>query len=217
MEWDAVVFDMDGLLVDTEPTWVVAETDLIEARGDVFDSAVRERIIGLRLSDSVPVFREHYGWNEPVEDLTAELLRRILGLAARETRPQPGAHDLLAYLYGEGVPLAIASSSPLLLIETVLEAMEWEAYFPVRCTAENEEHGKPAPDVYLRAAEKLGVSPDRCLALEDSTTGARAAVAAGMTCYAVPDPSHTADPAAFDGITPHVFGSLHAVLATLGS
>ena len=81
----------------------------------------------------------------------------------------------------------------------------------VRCSADHVQRGKPAPDVYLRAAEKLNLPPSDCLALEDSPTGARAAVAAGMVCYAVPDPSHT-HVNAFEGITPYVFDNLHAAI-----
>ncbi|MBZ0287226.1 MAG: HAD-IA family hydrolase, partial [Anaerolineae bacterium] len=114
----------------------------------------------------------------------------------------------------QAIPTAIASSSPKAIIDAILKAQGWDTLFSVRCSAEDEARGKPAPDVYLRAAERLGINPGDCLALEDSPNGARAAVAAGMTCYAVPDTKHISSHA-FDGITPHVFRSLHEVLDSI--
>lgn len=100
------------------------------------------------------------------------------------------------------------------IIDVTLGSQGWDEVFAVRCSAEDDKRGKPAPDVYLRTAHTLGIEPSACLALEDSPTGARAAVAAGMTCYAVPDPVHT-DPDAFKDVTPHIFSDLNAVLERL--
>ena len=204
----AVVFDMDGLLVDTNPIWREAERGLIESRGHTFSSAVRQQIMGLRMRDIVARFKEIYDLQDPVEQLRQELAQRLSQLVLEGVTPQPGAHEILAYLQQRGLPLAVASSSPPALIDGVLQTMGWNRYFLHRCSAEDEERGKPAPDVYLRASGRLGVAPAACLALEDTPTGARAAVAAGMVCYAVSDPDH--EPR-FDGITSHFFPSLHDV------
>ncbi|MFW5940854.1 MAG: HAD family hydrolase [bacterium] len=208
----AVVFDMDGLLVDTNPIWREAERGLIESRGRPFSSEVRQQIMGLRMRDIVARFKEIYDLEDPLEQLRQELAQRLSQLVLEGVTPQPGAHELLAYLQQSDLPLAVASSSPPALIDGALETNGWDRYFLHRCSAEDEAHGKPAPDVYLRAAERLGVAPAACLALEDTPTGARAAVAAGMVCYAV---SATQPASRFAGVTEHHFTTLHEVLDTL--
>jgi beta-phosphoglucomutase-like phosphatase (HAD superfamily) len=102
------------------------------------------------------------------------------------------------------------------IIEAVIDSQGWHTLIPQRCSAEGVARGKPAPDVYLLAAQTLKLAPGDCLALEDSVNGARAAVAAGMTCFAVPDPSHVAA-SAFAGVTPHIFDNLDSVLAHLAN
>jgi HAD superfamily hydrolase (TIGR01509 family) len=210
----AVIFDMDGLLVDSGPAWLQAETALIEARGFPFNLAVRQQIVGLRLVEIVARFREFYHLRDSVKALAAELQARMLALIPQLVTPQPGASALLAYLAAHNIPCALASSSPLAIIDATLHHQGWLHYFSIRCSGADEAKGKPAPDVYLRATERLGVAPADCLALEDSLTGARAAAAAGMVCGVVPDHSHTR-PEAFTVVTAHIFESLHAVLAAL--
>ena len=138
----------------------------------------------------------------------------MLELIPQHVVAQPGAQEVIDYVMAAGIPHCIASSSSMPIIDATLASQGWDNLFEIRCTAADEPHGKPAPDVYLTAARRLGIDPRDCLALEDSPNGARAAVAAGMTCYAVPDRSHS-EPEAFAGITPHVFDSLHQVLEAL--
>ncbi len=211
---DAIIFDMDGLLVDSEPVWHRAETVLIEARGYAYTPELRAQIIGLRLDAIVETYRRALHFQETTAELVDELNNLMLRFIPQMVRPQPGARELLRWVQARGLPRAIASSSPAAVIDAVVESQGWADVFPVRCTADDVPAGKPAPDVYLAAAARLGVDPARCLALEDSTTGARAAVAAGMVCGAVPDPTHTHS-AHFEDITPLVFASLHDVLAAL--
>lgn len=207
----AIIFDMDGLLVDSESTWFVAETEVIEARGYVYTKEVRAHVVGKRMDEFLVALHEIYNFQDSLDSLMSEITERMMRLIPVHTKPQPGAHEIVSYVQQSGIPTAIASSSPMTIIDAIVQSQGWESVFQVRCTADDEAFGKPAPDVYLRAAERLGVKPVDCLALEDSPNGARAAVAAGMTCYAVPDASHS-DRHAFDGITPHVFHSLHEVL-----
>jgi HAD superfamily hydrolase (TIGR01509 family) len=211
VNFDAIIFDMDGLLVDSETVWFIAEKDMIEARGHVYNDEVRAQIIGLRVDEFLSKLHSIYQFEDSVIALYHELNARMLELIPQYVKPQPGAVELVEYVVAHNIPHAIASSSPSAIINAIVESQGWSAAFTVRCSADDEAAGKPAPDVYLAAAKRLGVEPGRCLALEDSPNGSRAAVAAGMTCYAVPDASHST-PDKFAGITPHVFPDLGAVL-----
>jgi mannitol-1-/sugar-/sorbitol-6-/2-deoxyglucose-6-phosphatase len=210
----AVIFDMDGLLVASEQVWETAEQDLMSARGITLTSADRAAIVGLRVDEFMAVLKERFRLTDSVPDLAQELNQRMLALIPHHVKPQAGAAEILAWVRAHNIPHALASNSSYAIIEATLLAQGWGDLFPVRCSGDDETHGKPAPDVYLTTARKLGVSPSACVALEDSRNGARAVVAAGMTCYAVPDLSH-ADAAVFAQITPHVFADLHQVLARL--
>jgi sugar-phosphatase len=210
----AIIFDMDGLLVDSETVWLIAETAMIESRGRKYTHDVREQIIGMRMDEFMVILHDHFQFEESISELVDELNQRMLQLIPTHVKPQPGAQALIDYVKTRGWPVAIASSSPTSIIDAIVEAQGWENVFQVRHSADDEQYGKPAPDVYLAAARALHVDPARCLALEDSPNGSRAAVAADMTCYAVPDKSHSPK-SAFHGITDHVFDSLYDVLAIL--
>ncbi len=211
---EAIIFDMDGLLVDSERVWHIAEDEVFASRGLDYTDELRASIIGLRMDEFMARLQAHFRIEEPLADLTAEVNANMLRMIPTMVQSQPGAVELLQLVQQRGWPLAIASSSPMAIIDATLRSQGWDEVFRLRCSADNVARGKPAPDVYLQAAKLLGVAPQRCLALEDSPNGARAAVAAGMTCYAVPDRSHS-QPDAFTGITPQVFVDLHAVRASL--
>ncbi|PJF21100.1 MAG: hypothetical protein CUN56_12815, partial [Phototrophicales bacterium] len=186
----------------------------IQSFGHVYTPEARAAIIGMRVDEFLTKLKEIYQLEPSVEELSDDLHERVLRLIPLEVKPQPGANEIIEYVLKHDIPHAIASSSSMRVINATLEAQGWGDKFKIRCTADDDKNGKPAPDVYLRAARLLGVEPKDCLALEDSPNGARAAVAAGMTCYAVPDKSHST-PQAFDGITPYVFDSLYDVLERL--
>lgn len=214
-DFNAIIFDMDGLLVDSETVWAEAELRLLGARGKTYDDThPRDELIGLRIDEFLDKLCATFNIDESPKSLYDELVEDMLQLIPERVMTKPGAPEMLEYLQLRNIPCAIASSSPQSIIEAVVAAQGWGDVLPVRVSAEAVARGKPAPDVYLEAARRLGVSPARALALEDSPNGARAAVAAGMTCYAVPDLFHS-PVTAFDGITPYVFDSLHTVLAGL--
>ncbi|MEO1645956.1 MAG: HAD family phosphatase [Chloroflexota bacterium] len=212
--YEAIIFDMDGTLVDSEVVWDVAEKEMFAERGLVYDAAVREQVIGLRLDEFFDKLIKIYDLDEKREDLQAELIERMLVKIPADVEAKAGAQALIEWTaQQENLPYCIASSSPMVIIEATVKAQGWEQLIPKLYTADNVPNGKPAPDVYLYAAEQLGVAPDKCLALEDSPNGARSAVAAGMTCFAIPD-SHSS-PEKFEGITSHVYENLVDVLAVL--
>ncbi len=210
----AVIFDMDGLLVDSEPVWAVAEGAMLAERGVMTDPEIQRGLVGLRMRDFLSGMCRAYGMTDSVDDLSADITARMIALIPDQVVPRPGAVELLAYLEARGIPCLIASSSPMAIIDATVTAQGWDRYFQMHVCGDDVLHGKPAPDIYLEAARRLGVPPQACLSLEDSPNGARAAVAAGTVCYAVPDASHST-PAAFAGITPNVCASLHDVIEIL--
>jgi HAD superfamily hydrolase (TIGR01509 family) len=210
----AVIFDMDGLLVDSEPVWQQVEDAILSRRGRVLDADIRHGLIGMRMADFWTAMHREYQFDEPPEALIAEVTADMVAAIPGHVDPRPGAQELLDYLRKRGVPCAIASSSPMAIIDAVVESEGWHGYFQAYVSGDQVTHGKPAPDIYLEAARQIGADPSVCLTLEDSRNGALAAVAAGMICYAVPDLSH-GHPDQFASITPHVFASLHDVRAAL--
>jgi HAD superfamily hydrolase (TIGR01509 family) len=210
----AVIFDMDGLLVDSEPVWAVAEGAMMTARGLTTDPEIQRKLVGMRMRDFLGGMRTAYNMTDSLDTLSQEITARMIALIPDEVVPRPGALELLDYLHARGIPCAIASSSPMAIIDATVASHRWAHYFQTHISGDDVQHGKPAPDIYLEAARRLGTAPENCLSLEDSPNGARAAVAAGTVCYAVPDSSHTT-PAAFASITPYVVASLHDVIAVL--
>ena len=206
----AVIFDMDGLLVDSEPVWQQVEDGILSKRGYVLDPAIRQGLIGMRMADFWGAMTKAYAMPDTPDTIIAEVTADMVATIPGHVGQQPGAQALLDFLHGRGVPCAIASSSPMAIIQAVVESEGWHGYFETFVSGDQVANGKPAPDIYLEAARRLGVDPAECLTLEDSRNGARAAVAAGMICYAVPDLSH-GHPDDFATITPHVFESLHDV------
>lgn len=213
MSFDAIIFDMDGTLFDSESIWQVAEVQMFADRGLEYTDAIRAQVIGLRLDEFFDKLIRIYNLDETIEDLSEELIQRIHAILPQSVVAKEGARELVEYTAHENYPRCIASSSPASIIEATMNTQPWGALIPVRYSATLVPNGKPEPDIYLYAAEQLGIAPERCLAIEDSVTGARSAVSAGMTCYAVPD-YHTPR-SAFGPVTPYVFDSLVDVLARL--
>ncbi|MGB7342024.1 MAG: HAD family phosphatase [Phototrophicaceae bacterium] len=209
----AIIFDMDGTLVDSEVVWDIAEREMFAEMGLEYNETIREQVIGLRLDEFFEKLIGIYGIDNTVEDLSENLVARMLKKIPEMVEQKSGAQAIIEWTAAQNIPYCIASSSSMAIIEATVKAQNWESLIPHLYTADSVERGKPAPDVYLYAAEQLGVDAKDCLALEDSPNGARSAVAAGMTCYAVPD-SHSS-PEKFEGITPHVFNTLDEVLAHL--
>jgi mannitol-1-/sugar-/sorbitol-6-/2-deoxyglucose-6-phosphatase len=187
IEIEAVVFDMDGVLLDSEPIWRAVEREVFGELGiHVTDDDLRETM-GVRIADVVDGWHRRHPWSEPSrEEIAHTVVERVARTIEETGSLHPGVRAAIERLERSGVRLALASSSPMRLIEAVLRMGDLETVFEVVVTAEDDERGKPDPDVYLRAARALGIPPERCLAIEDSINGVRAAKAAGMVCVAVP-------------------------------
>lgn len=206
MPTSGMIFDMDGLLIDSEPLWQEAETAFLTAHNRRYDPGIAKQHLGLRLRDVIAVMQREYQVHGDPETLGQELITRLLGWYTNKLSPLPGADGAIRTL-GRIYSAAIASSSPLAVIEHVVSRFGWEQSLAALCSGEEVPLGKPAPDLFLLAAARLGVPPAACCVLEDSLTGVRAAKAAGMRCIAVPTRLF-ADPREFVGLADLVLDSL---------
>lgn len=183
----AVIFDMDGLLFDTEALWNDALLSAAAEAGHEIPGEVYNRSIGVRRSQCGDLFRSHFGEAFAFEDFHADWRRHFWRIAENRLVMKPGALDLLDLLDQRRLPRAIATSSSRATVDRHLAAHGLTGRFgPLVCRGDYET-GKPAPDPFLKAAERLGVEPRLCLALEDSHIGVRSAAAAGMMTVMVPD------------------------------
>ena len=181
----AAVFDMDGLLVDSEPLWALAEADLLARHGDRFSPADAESTHGRSIDDSIEAYAHRLGGADRTA-LRAELVA-LMRIRYREGAvARPGALALVRSLQGH-VPLAVASNTDGALVRLALEGMGLLDAFAVIVSGDEVGRPKPHPDLYLAACRALGVEPADAIAFEDSPAGVRAAKAAGMICVGVPD------------------------------
>jgi HAD superfamily hydrolase (TIGR01509 family) len=183
----AVVFDNDGLLLDTEAAWTRAQEALFERRGSSFTTAHKRAMIGTSPTTSAVLLEEMLGMPGRGKALMDELHELVMEEALRGAPPRPGALELLAAVRDAGVPVGLASNSARAFVERVLSvAGLLDGQFDTVVTAEDVERPKPAPDLYLAACAALGAAPGEAAALEDSPIGVASAVAAGMYVVAVP-------------------------------
>lgn len=185
---EAMIFDMDGLLINSEPVWREVEIDLFEELGISLTDEQAAETMGRRADEVVGYWYERYPWEAPdPAEVSEELINRMVGEVAVRDIALPGVREAFDTAEAAGLPTAIASSSPARLIRAAIGPLGIEHRLQVIQSAEHEPLGKPHPGVYLKTAERLGIAPARCLALEDSVNGVRAAKAAGMLCFAIPE------------------------------
>jgi mannitol-1-/sugar-/sorbitol-6-/2-deoxyglucose-6-phosphatase len=185
---EAVVFDMDGVLIDSEPLWRSVERERLGTVGvDLTDDDLMQTM-GVPIHEVVGMWHRRHPWQEPTpKELAEDIVGRVAQAIARGGDLREGAVDAVGYFRGLGVRLAVASSSPRRLIDAVLALGLPAEWFDVILSGDGSERGKPDPAIYLSAARELGVAPERCLAVEDSLNGVRSAKAAGMVCVAIPE------------------------------
>ena len=202
---------MDGVLIDTEPVWRAAESAVFAGLGIALSESDVLGSTGQPIEELIPVWRQRSPsdgslagaslagpraagrWSLTDAEVAGLVIDQVIAHVKAEGLPMPGVAAAIALFERCGLRLAIASSSPRRLIDAVCDRLGLDG-IDVRCSAMDEARGKPAPDVYLTAARRLGVAPAQCLAVEDSLNGLASARAAGMSCVAVPDPLLAADP-----------------------
>jgi HAD superfamily hydrolase (TIGR01509 family) len=180
-----VLFDMDGLLIDSEPSWTIAETALMVHLGAVMTPEVKEMIIGTHISQAARTVLDYTGSSESVEWVKAFLMERMVELFSHELPLMPGARELLDGLGARGVPLALVSASYRALVDAALDDLGAHR-FAATIAGDEVTYPKPDPEAYLRAGSALGVPPERCVVVEDSVSGVAAGEAAGCVVVAVP-------------------------------
>lgn len=204
---DAVCFDLDGLMFNTEHVFHESGDILLRRRGHTMTRGAMNAMLGLRPLESFGSLCAYLNLNEEPADLLAESRIIFEGLLASRLQPMPGLFELLDRLEEANIPKGVATSSPRKFLDEILGRFGFLERFAITLTAEDVTHGKPHPEIYLKAAESLEVTPDRMLVLEDTQTGTRAGVAAGAYVISVPH-DHTSD---------HDFtGARHIALGGLG-
>jgi HAD superfamily hydrolase (TIGR01509 family) len=183
----AVVFDLDGVIVDSEHVWDEVRQQLAEERGGRWHDRASRDMMGMSSLEWSRYMHDVIGLEEMPEEINAEVVRRLEGIYRERLPLIPGAVEAVHAL-AERWPLGLASSSNRELIDFVLEVSSLDRYFRATVSSEEVPRGKPAPDVYLEAARRLEAAPERCAAVEDSEAGIRSAKAAGMRVLAVPNP-----------------------------
>jgi HAD superfamily hydrolase (TIGR01509 family) len=189
---DAVVFDLDGVLLASEEVWDAVRERYVRERGGRYDEDVQRAMMGMSAPEWSRYLHEEAGVPDEPDAINRDVVERMLVAYRRNLPLLPGAVDAVRRT-GEAFALALASSSNREVFEAVLELAGIAECFHVTVSSEEVAHGKPAPDVYLEAARRLGVPAERCAAVEDSHAGVRSATSAGMRVIAIPNPSYPPD------------------------
>jgi HAD superfamily hydrolase (TIGR01509 family) len=205
VNWQAVIFDMDGVLVDSEPLHFATTNVVLARRGAAIDREFYDRRLGL---PEVEFFRdvvEHLGLREAPEELARERIRESLAaLAGEALLPTDGALECLLLLRADGRRLALATSAARAQMNLIADRFGLRAVLSALVSVEEVARGKPAPDLFLEAARRLSVEPAECIVIEDAVHGVRAARAAGMAALALPGPGH-------DGSAHRLAGALRSL------
>ncbi len=190
----AVIFDMDGLLLDSEPFWRQTVVAVFNHYGASLTERDCLQTTGLRIDEVVTYWQQTIALTAPFGQIQAEILDGMETILSTQAKPLPGVFDAITLCKEAGFKVGLASSSPLRLINAALTSLNLTEHFDVICSAESEAYGKPHPAVYLTAANELATPPQQCLAIEDSFTGLLAAKSAQMKTMVVPESQGYSDP-----------------------
>lgn len=190
----AVIFDMDGVLIDSEPLWKIAEIEGFGRVGIDLTHTDCEETVGLRMDEVVKLWYNKVGWDGPsLQEVEDDIIDVLIREIKSQGKALEGVYESLESIRKANLKIGLATSSANRILEVVLEKLDIRSYFDAVHSAEHESHGKPHPAVFLSAAEKLNVHPNDCLVIEDSLNGVIAAKAARMKVVAIPEKTHHFD------------------------
>src|SRR2546426_8438628 len=186
MGFTAVIFDMDGVLVDSEPLGMEAMRRVMARQGVTYTEADNNEFVGRTTREECQILKTRHRLEADERDLTRQYVDILVDLVRERPRPMPGVPDVLGELLTAGYRMALASSAEPVVIATNLDELDLRRFFEAIVSGTEVARGKPAPDVFLETATRLGLAAERCLVVEDSRNGLLAAKAAGMACAVVP-------------------------------
>ena len=190
-DFEAVIFDMDGVLIDSEPLWKIAMEEVFLSIGCPLSREDFQHTVGLRIDEVIAYWYAKVGWKNASEsEVEQRIVNRMIDLIHQNGSPLIGVLDTIAFLKKNKVKIGLATSSYTVLIKAVLETLKIEQEFDFVHSAEDEEFGKPHPSVYLTVANRLHVSPLKCLVIEDSLNGIISGKAARMKVVCIPEKTH---------------------------
>lgn len=190
-----VIFDMDGLLIDSEPYWKIAEKEVFGKLGLNLTDVLLRQVMGFRLSEVVRHWYHYQPWPNPnFEQTERDVLNCVKQLIQQHANAMPGVYEVLTHCKNKNYKIALASSSAMELIDVVIDKLNIRHYFDVVWSAQFEEYGKPHPAIFLSVAKQLNIEPKHCVVFEDAINGVIAAKAARMYCIAIPEEVSYNDP-----------------------
>lgn len=194
-DFDAIIFDMDGVLIDSEPLWKIAMEYVFGQYGSTLTHQDFQKTVGLRIDEVIAFWNAHENWGlTDLQQVEKQIIDKLIALIELDPKPLAGVLDTLAYLKDQGKQIGLATSSSQRLISTVLAALRIEHFFDFAYSAEFEAYGKPHPGVYIKVADQLQVQAQRCLVIEDSFNGVIAGLAAKMKVCCIPEKTHFPNP-----------------------
>lgn len=194
-DFEAVIFDMDGVLIDSEPLWKIAMENVFNSIGCPLTKNDFKKTVGLRIDEVIHYWFEHVGWEKKSpKEVEDEIIKQMILLIKENGAPLLGVIETLDYLKENNFKIGLGTSSYSILIETVLETLDIKNKFDFTHSAEHEAFGKPHPAVYLSVAQSLNVEPKKCLVIEDSLNGIIAGKAAKMKVVCIPEKTHDEEP-----------------------
>lgn len=193
----AVIFDMDGLLIDSEPLWKDAERQIFKKVNIDLDFNMMNQTVWLKVSEVVQYWYDRFPWDSqktPLDSLWQEIVSEMIRWIKEKWKEKKGVQYIMDYMQNKWLPIAINSASDYVLIQTVIEKLEISNYIAIIHSGQDEEYGKPHPGGYINTSRKLGIRPDECLVFEDSFNGVLSAKSARMKCVAIPEEHNNDNP-----------------------